>query len=162
MTCPMPQINLDAHDECRMALVALAYEFTNPITGTIERVNGLDVARATIATQGKNKGRLRAAKPPIATQIIERNRGQYSSGQFYTMTLAEGAAAQVWRHMVFYASPHGQHHSIPVMAEFDAPFDMPTDDLRSFSKWCQQVADTVLRIIPIEQQTGLHRWARVL
>jgi hypothetical protein len=161
MTRPMPQIDLDAHDECRMALVALAYEFTNPVTGTIERVNGLDVARATIATQGKNRGCLRAAKPPIATQIIQRERHGYS-GNYYTMTLAEGAAAQVWRWVAFYASSNGQHHSIPVMAEFDAPFDMTTDDLRSFSKWCQQVTDTVLKIIPIEQQTGLRRWANVL
>ncbi len=135
------------------------YTFTNPVTGDQEACNGLEVARRIIASQGKNAGRLRASKPPMDETIVSRERYGHV-GQYRTMPLAHAAAAQVWRYVAFEASPMGIHHHMPVMAEFDAPFDMPIDELRTFGKWCQRVADIVLETIP--HKPGLMRWSKAL
>ena len=74
-TNEMPSINLDALtlDEAERSL-----------------------AEKIIATKGKNKGCLRAAKPSNA-----------------------GDAAYVWRMVAFQVSPIPQHHCLPVCADFD-------------------------------------------
>lgn len=156
MNKPMPQINLEPIAE---RLASMSYTFNNPETGSTSLIVGLDVAYGIISTQGKNKGCLRASKPPMDETIITRVRYGYES-RYRTSPLADCATVQIWRYVAFEASPLGQHHSMPVMASFDCPFDMPVEEMNQFSRWCQSVADVILETIP--RKPGLERWANAL
>ena len=152
----MPQIDLST---VQHALLDTQYTFTNPITNEVETVNGLQAAQAISATQGQNKSCLRAAKPNMRKSIVKRERYGHM-GKYRTYPLADCAAAQVWRYVAFEASPLGQHHCMPIMAAFDCPFDMSSDERRRFADWCQSVADIVLTTI--KHKPGLDRWGHAL
>ena len=152
----MPQINLEPITE---QLSMLSYIWHNPITGKYQGATGIAAAMRIIATQGKNKGRLRASKPPMHGVVIERERYGYVN-KYHDSSLVDCAVAQVWRYVAFEASPVGQHQCLPVMADFDAPFDMSAEESRQFAKWCQSVADVILTTI--KDKPGLDRWGRAL
>lgn len=119
------------------------------------------ILRRCIATQGKNKGRLRASKPMV-------NRQDPLSGK----------AAYVWRNIAFLVSPVGQHQCIPVTAEWDLPIHVtlpPVSDpaysdcalakheaRRQMSKELDTLVDKVVNTIPKEEWYGVTRWARAL
>ncbi len=152
----MPQINLSLVND---QLSGIAYHWHNPITNEDHAVSGMYASSLIIATQGKNKGRLRASKPMMEHWVIERERYGHM-GRYYDHPLSECAAAQVWRYVAFEASPIGKHHCLPVMADFDAPFDMTAEESRRFAKWCQAVADIILTTI--KDKPGLDRWGKAL
>lgn len=151
----MPKIDLTP---VRQELTAMTYAFINAHTKEIEIVTGIQAAEGIIATQGKNKGCLRAAKPALETTIISReftyDPGEY--GTYRSPSLVTAASAQVWRYVAFEASPIGQHHCLPVMAAYDCPFDMSVEELNKFAHWCEAVADVVLKTI--KHKPGLDRW----
>jgi len=154
----MPQIDLT---NVTATLASMSYTFVNPFNpdSKCTTVNALDAAQRIIATQGKNKGCLRASKPPMHETIIERVRHGHT-GRYRDNPLADCAAAQVWRYVAFEASPIGQHHCLPIMADFDAPFDMTHDESRQFAEWCHGVANTILTTI--KDKPGLDRWGHAL
>lgn len=152
----MPVIKLDSISE---ELSSMVYTFHNSFTGVTESINGMDAAVKIISSQGKNKGCLRASKPKMNEEIITRVRYGHAS-KYRTSPLIDCASAQIWRYVAFEASPLGQHHCLPVMADFDSPFDMTMEESRSFAKWCQSVADIVLTTIA--SKPGLDRWGHAL
>jgi len=152
----MPQINLQP---IAVQLTEMSYNWHNPTTNEDHAVTGIAAAMQIIATQGKNRGCLRASKPPMHETIVERVRYDHT-GRYRDSSLADCAAAQVWRYVAFEASPLGQHQCLPVMADFDAPFDMSAEESRRFAKWCQSVADVILTTI--RDKPGLNRWGRAL
>lgn len=156
MNATMPRIELGP---IAPQLGQMAFNWHNPITGETESVTGIYSAMQIIATQGKNAGCLRASKPKMGRTIIERKRYGHL-GRYYTSPLPDCAAAQVWRHVAFAASSNPQHQSLPVMADFDCPFDMDHDTMDRFAKWCQSIADVILS--QIKKQPGIDRWARAL
>lgn len=152
----MPKIDLST---VQNMLRTKQYTWTNPTTNEVETINGLEAAQAISATQGQNKGCLRAAKPKMHESVIERERFSFTD-EYRTYPLADCAAAQIWRYVAFEASPMGQHHCMPVMADFDCPFDMSAGERRQFADWCQSVAHIVLTTI--KHKPGLDRWGHAL
>ena len=75
------------------------------------------LANMILATQGKNKGRLRAAKPKIEYEIYS-----YKGRDYRVSTFDTGRAAYLWRMVAFAVSKMGQHHCLPMMADMDLPF----------------------------------------
>lgn len=161
MSRPMPELTAINKDPIFRRLIDEQFSWTNPITREAFAVNGIEAGRMIIASQGKNKDRLRAAKPPMDESIVERVMHGHK-GLYRTSPLNHCAAAQVWRLVAFHASPLGQHHCMPVGVDFDCPFDMDMDDMRRFTSWCANVANIILEVIPLEKQYGFGRWAKAL
>lgn len=151
-----PQIDLKPVEK---QLLDKQYTWENPITKEKHTINGLEASRSITATQGKNKGRLRASKPPMKQSIIKRVRYNHESS-YYDHPLLDCAAAQIWRYVAFEISTLGQHHCLPMMADLDSPFDMSYNESREFAKWCQSAADIILGMFKAENKPGLLRWSR--
>src|SRR5688500_17864137 len=71
------------------------------------------LVKAIVATRGKNKGCLRAAKPDVERVDIGPRRS--------SPTVESGSAAFLWRWVALAISPLPQHHCMPVCADFDLP-----------------------------------------
>jgi hypothetical protein len=119
------------------------------------------LANMIVANQGKNKGRLRAAKPKIDYEFYTHEGIRYRVPTYDT-----GRAAFVWRMVAFFISNNYQHHSMPIMADCDLPirFDNPNrhDDRNKMAKELTDLADKITKCVPLTQQTGTMRWARAL
>lgn len=115
----------------------------------------LAIAGAIIATKGKNKGLLRASKPKVEYTIVEKD------GRKLRMpTLETGRAAYVWRMVAFQVSPIGQHHCLPILADFDLPGSV--EEARAEAKRLDVLVEKIVNAIPKSQWSGIHRWARAL
>ncbi len=124
-------------------------------------VKALEAARGIIATQGKNKGYLRASKPKLDERIVTRERYGYES-EYRDPSLASSATAQIWRSVAFSISPIAEHACLPVMADFDSPFDMTHAESREFARWCQDVADIILLQYSLGERPNDMRWSQAL
>jgi len=110
-----------------------------------ERLSAEEMAlvRRIVATQGKNKGSLRAAKPKVVANDLE-----------------SGKAAYLWRMVAFSASPLRQHMCLPVMADFD--ITAPREERKRIAKDLDALANIVLDVIPRAQHHGTRAWGRAL
>jgi hypothetical protein len=120
------------------------------------------LANMIVANQGKNKGRLRAAKPKIEYEIY-----QHRGRDYRVSTYDTGRAAYLWRMVAFFISKNYQHHSMPIMADCDLPFRLDNDtwqaESRAMAKELDKLADKICNhCVPLRQQTGAMRWARAL
>jgi hypothetical protein len=104
-----------------------------------------------IATQGMNKGRLRAAAP-------------VSPGR--RPTAPQGDVKYVWRMVAFQVSTNPQHWCMPVCADFD--IDSPTRGVEGVryraerAKVLNNLVDRIVNTIPKEQWHGINRWRGIL
>jgi len=112
-----------------------------------------EIARGIIATQGKNKGRLRAAKPKIEYNIVIKD-----GRKLRHPTLETGRVAYLWRMVAFVVSPIGQHQCLPVCADFDLPGEL--SEMREKAKELDALADKITNAIPPQKWQGINRWAR--
>jgi len=102
------------------------------------------LAEAIIATQGLNKGRLRASPPASA----------------------QGDAKYVWRMVAFHVSTNPQHWCMPICADFD--IDSPVRGVEGVryraarSKALDNLVDRIVNTIPKEQWHGIRRWRGLL
>lgn len=154
----MPQVKLEPYKD---QLESMKYDWTNPVTNEQSSINAWDACQNIVASQGKNKGRLRASKPKAERKVIIRNRYGYSR-EYYDQSLLESATQQIWRYLAFAVSPHGQHQCLPMGADFDTPFDMSVDESRRFAKWCDEVTDVIRHQYSAKEQPGLMRWGRAI
>lgn len=100
------------------------------------------LVQGIIATQGKNRGRLRAAKP----KVTDRDSGR---------------VAYLWRMVAFGISPKSQHQCMPVCADFDLE-EGGREQRREVSKWLDGLATTVESTVPLRERHGTLRWGRAL
>jgi len=129
-----------------------------------------EIASLIVATQGKNKGRLRAAKPKIEYTIKEGRRG----GRYRFSSYLTGCAAYVWRMVAFQVSPMGQHKCLPMMADFDLPGESILYEIRSLEweaednkrkelrKAMDALVDKIVATVPRSKQYGLNAWGNAL
>jgi hypothetical protein len=94
-----------------------------------------------VSTKGKNKGALRASKP---------------SGN--------GDSAYIWRMVAFQISPIGQHHCLPMCADFDieVPATVTREERyewrKNRAKELNAIADKLVNQIPKSEWHGIRRW----
>ena len=111
-----------------------------------------------IATQGMNKGRLRASAPI--------NPGRRP-------TAPQGDVKYVWRMVAFQVSTNPQHWCMPVCADFDidVPSDLVADGVKydkthhcrnAKAKVLNNLVDRIVNTIPKEQWHGINRWRGIL
>lgn len=111
------------------------------------------IANGIIATQGKNKGRLRAGKPKIE-YIFEMKNGV----KYRHPTLETGRVAYLWRMVAFHLSPVSAHQCLPMLADFDLPGSL--DESKAEAKRLNELADKIVMAVPKENWAGIRRWAR--
>lgn len=70
-----------------------------------------------------------------------------------------GAAAYLWRMVVFQVSKRAAHQCMPVMSYHYLP-DIPERD--QLAKWLDALADKVVNQIPVTEWHGIARWASIL
>lgn len=99
------------------------------------------IVRRIIASQGKNKGRLRASKPHVDNDADP----------------LSGKAAYVWRMVAFMASPDPRHSCMPVTADWDLPVPYG-QERRAMTKELDQLVDKVVATMPMSE--GAMSWAR--
>ena len=116
-----------------------------------------------IAGQGKNKGCLRASKPPVPKKVQVENSDSLWG---YTFRFASeedakaGDAAYIWRMVAFYCSPIHQHHCMPITSDWD--LDGTASEARARAAELDQIVDIVMEQVPSHKRYGLLRWSRVL
>lgn len=115
----------------------------------------LAIARGIVATQGKNKGLLRAAKPKIEYNIVEKD-----GRKLRHPTLETGRTAYVWRMVAFHVSPVNQHNCIPFCAEFDLPGSV--QEAREEAKRLDLLVDKIVNAMDKREWRGVRRWGRAL
>jgi hypothetical protein len=113
--------------------------------------------KGIIATQGKNKGRLRASKPKITYQIVDED-----GRKLHRPTLETGGIAYLWRMVAFAISPVGKHHCLPFMADFDLPYRYGTNEYKELKGALDALADKVEATIRPEKRHGTNRWLHAL
>jgi hypothetical protein len=98
-----------------------------------------------VSTKGKNKGSLRASKPT-----------------------GNGDSAYIWRMVAFQISPIGQHHCLPMMADFDIeiPETVSREERfqwrRNRAKELNAIADKLVNQIPTSKWHGIARWSTAM
>lgn len=103
-------------------------------------------AEAIVATQGKNKGCLRASKPAQAAP-----QAQY-----------------IWRMVAFEISPHQPHQCLPMLADWELYDLFNRDDVERMDKvnaLCKKLDEVVNKIVdtvPANKRHGLKAWGRAL
>jgi len=113
------------------------------------------IANGIIATQGKNKGRLRAGKPKIEYTYEVKNGVRYRHS-----TLETGQKAYLWRMVAFHLSPVPAHQCLPMLAEFDLSGTL--DEAKEQAKKLNELADKIVMAVPKENWAGIRRWAQAL
>jgi len=104
-----------------------------------------------IATQGINKGCLRASAP---NDPVRRP------------TAPQGDVKYVWRMVAFQVSRNPQHWCMPVCADFD--IDSPLRGVEGVryraarAKVLDNLVDRIVNTIPKEQWHGINRWRGIL
>ena len=111
------------------------------------------IARRIVGRQGKNKGRLRASKPPVNNELDPQS----------------GKAAYVWRMVAFMTSPIPAHSCMPMTADWDLPVSSAyigdTIDLtgkyterRAMMAELDKLVDKIVATMPVSE--GALSWAR--
>ena len=139
MTNKMPRIDMDA------------------LKGTLSPED-YEIARRVVASQGKNKGCLRAAKPKVAMlphPDPERARLRYQVPEAVT-----GRAAYVWRMVAFTISPVARHHCTPCGADFDLP-ERNYKERAAEARRLDEVADAIIATVSPAEWHGTRRWAGI-
>lgn len=98
-----------------------------------------DITKRLVATRGKNKGLLRASKPPVSKADP-----------------LSGKAAYVWRMVAFMSSPNPAHSCMPVCAEFDLPGER--SERKELVKELDALVDKIAATLPVS--AGALSWAR--
>ena len=98
------------------------------------------ITKRIVATRGKNKGLLRASKPPVDKE-----------------NPITGKAAYVWRLVAFMASPMPAHSCMPVCADWDLPGSYG-DERRALADEMDKLVDKIVATLPVS--SGAMQWAR--
>lgn len=98
------------------------------------------ITKRLVATRGKNKGLLRASKPPVDNDLDPES----------------GKAAYVWRMVAFMASPMPAHRCMPVCAEFDLPGKF--SERKELVKELDALVNKIAATLPVS--AGALSWAR--
>lgn len=114
-----------------------------------------ELARGIVATRGKNKGCLRASKPPVKRHDLGVNPD--SKLGFHLWQIDGGDTAYIWRMVAFFASPISQHNCMPCTADFDVNGDTYQDRLARMKE-----LDKIMDHIPAERWHGVARWQGLL
>jgi hypothetical protein len=109
-------------------------------------------------------GCLRASKPRVARDHPYRSyNGEI---EMIAPEPVSGKAAYLWRMVAFAISPIGQHHCMPVTAEWDLPVqpdgEHDFDARRAMAKELDALTDKVIKTVPLNQHYGTIRWGRAL
>lgn len=135
-TKQMPAINLDA-----LKAVLTADEF--------------EIARGIV---NPRTGALRASKPTIRRDGAPKVH-PWSNQQYRENNLADAKTAYVWRMVAFAISPVPQHQCMPMTADFDLPYENG-DQRRALCKVLDELADKVVKSVPVKEWHGVRRWGR--
>jgi hypothetical protein len=111
-------------------------------------------AAAITAARGKNKGRLRASKPPVEYDVVDKNGRRIREPR-----KASGEIAYVWRMVAFQVSPIGQHQCLPMTADFN--LQGTCEERRQRAKELDSITDQITNTIPKAQHYGTMRWGRI-
>lgn len=114
-----------------------------------------ELAQGIVATQGKNKGRLRSGKPKIEYNIIERD-----GRKLRYPTEKTGKTAYIWRMVAFHVSPICQHQCLPIMASMDLPCNY--DESVVMAKELDVIVNKIVDAMPRKEWQGIRRWANAL
>lgn len=132
-----------------------------PTLKTLLSPDDYDLVVGIVSTRGKNKGCLRASKPPITyTQnrrmcpILDKMR------TFTDPDPEQGKTAYIWRMVAFYVSPIPAHQCMPMTADFDVPGTW--SEKQDLLAHLDSIVDVIVDTIPKTQWSGVRRWAKVL
>jgi len=114
-----------------------------------------ELANGIVATQGKNKGKLRSGKPKIEYIIVEKNGRKYRYPNDKT-----GKTAYIWRMVAFHVSPVPQHQCLPIMANMDLPGNY--DESVALAKQMDIIVNKIVDAMPRKEWQGINRWARAI
>lgn len=108
-------------------------------------------------------GNVRRSKPKVAK--TERVAWDNARGYAYRYATDEDRtqayAAFIWRHVVFAISPVHQHQCMPVTDSF--LIDEPDyAESRKIERALMDIADKVVKLVPVTEQHGTMRWGRAL
>lgn len=117
-----------------------------------------------VATRGKNKGCLRASKPPVPQMVRVDDPDAFFGYRYEYEDEAgqqAGMTAYVWRMVAFAISPNRQHSCMPVMCEIELPGSGA--DRRALAKMLDdEVVKVVVDMFPLRHQYGTMRWGYAL
>ncbi len=112
-------------------------------------------ARGIIATRGKNKGRLRASRPPVTREDV----GPDPDNPNYRLWKIEGGeTAYIWRMVAFYVSPQQAHHSMPITCFFEFPLKASTPEGKALVRRLDIIVDAIVDTIHPSQWYGVHQY----
>lgn len=144
---------------------------------TLANLTDIEMLIAKCAIKGnKEKGMLRASKPPVPKQTIY-NEPIYPEGQEYLYDSIfknrktpnsyateeeriKALGAYVWRELAFCISPIGSHHCMPVCNDFNLEYTNSDVRQKEQRKLCSEIVDKILKIVPVHQKHGLIRWGK--
>ena len=124
------------------------------------------LVKGIVATRGKNKGCLRAAKPKVAKMVrvpakSPRWQDDYDLEYANQADGDTGKTAYIWRMVVFAVSPMHQHKCVPCTADFSVPGQWG-DEKRAILKDLDRIANIVSKSIPLSQHHGTIAWGKAL
>ena len=122
-----------------------------------------------VATRGKNKGLLRAAKPLVPRQIDKPYPPDYKGVHFRNTypdfkneaDANKGRTAYIWRQVAFYVG-QGQAASMPVTDIFDLPGILNSPEQKADKAHLDGLVDKILSTLPLSEKKGLIRWGKAL
>ena len=119
------------------------------------------LVKGIVATQGKNKGCLRASKPKVTRTRVVDSSSNY--GYRVEVDPIEGQTAYVWRMVAFMISPKPAHHCMPCTVDFDLPVEsIVGSEAKAMRAYLDWIVDVVVDSIPMNQWHGIRRWGNVL
>lgn len=124
--------------------------------------NDLKIVKGIVATQGPNKGRLRASKPPLGEKVQVECLDNFTGFAYIYKNAKDerkGMSAYVWRMVAFFISPLSVHHHMPMTADFDLS-QPKTKMSHELARQLDDLVEIVVDSIPREQWHGAKRWAR--
>lgn len=130
----------------------------------LKRVMSPEDYALVVGIVNSRTGELRASKPAVPnmvkvadpTDAIRGYRWEYANDA----DAAKGKTAYIWRQVAFAISPIRQHQCMPVTDIFDLPGDY--DSRRALAKVLDEVADVVVKTVPVTQWHGVIRWGNAL
>ena len=99
------------------------------------------IAERLLATRGRDKGCLRASKPPVQEDDPD-----------------SGIAAYAWRMVVFAVSDVPAHQCMPMCADFDLPGKYGSEERRAAEVIGERIEKAVVDAIPKKEWAGVQRW----
>jgi len=111
-----------------------------------------ELAQGILATQGPNKGNLRASKPKVTRTKMADGTWQREGGEM----------AYIWRNVAFMVSPNPKHQCLPMMAFCDLPGEWG-DEQRELAARLDDIADRIAATAPAAWlHGGVARWANLI